>query len=142
MRIADVLKRKGDLVVTIGPDEKVATLLATLAQYRVGALVVSRGDGSVDGIVSERDVVRRLHAEGSALLEMTIGSIMTQDVQTCSPQDTVEDLMTSMTEGRFRHVPVVVDGRLVGIVSIGDVVKSRLDDLQAERDQLAAYITT
>lgn len=142
MRINDVLRRKGADVVTISPEETVTALLAELDRYGVGALVVSRGDGTVQGIVSERDVVRRLHAEGAALLEQKVSSIMTEEVHTCAPQDSVEDLMISMTQHRFRHVPVLVDDRLSGIVSIGDVVKTRLDELQAERDQLAAYIST
>jgi CBS domain-containing protein len=142
LRIADVLRHKGDVVVTISPDETVAALLAELDQHGVGALVVSRGDGTVEGIVSERDVVRRLHAHGAALLEQKVSSIMTEEVHTCGPQDDVEDLMVSMTQHRFRHVPVLVEGRLAGIVSIGDVVKTRLDDLEAERDQLTAYIKT
>ena len=142
MRITDVLRRKGDLVVTISPDQPVSELLAALAQYKVGALVVSRGDGSVDGIVSERDVVRRLHSDGAEMLGLPVSAIMTSNVRTCSPQDVIDDLMQMMTDHRFRHVPVVSDGRLIGIVSIGDVVKHRLDELQVERDQLAAYIAT
>lgn len=142
MRITDVLRRKGDKVVTISPEETVTTLLAELAKYGVGALVVSRGDGTVEGIVSERDVVRRLHAEGAALLQKKISSIMTEDVHTCGMQDSVDHLMATMTQHRFRHVPVLVEDRLAGIVSIGDVVKTRLDELEAERDQLAAYIST
>ncbi len=142
MRITDVLRRKGDLVVTIAPDQPVSALLDALARYKVGALVVSSGDGSVDGIVSERDVVRRLQSDGAPMLDLPVSSIMTADVETCSPGDSVDGLMQQMTDHRIRHVPVVDDGRLVGIVSIGDVVKHRLDELQSERDQLQAYITT
>lgn len=142
MRIADVLRRKGDTVATIGPEQTVAELLARLAEYKVGALVVSTDGSTVDGIVSERDVVRRLHQDGPSVLGATVASIMTGKVRTCAPEASVEDLMRVMTERRFRHVPVVVDGRLVGIVSIGDVVKHRIDELQAERDQLTAYITS
>lgn len=140
MRIADVLARKGGTVVTIAPDRTVRELLALLAEHGIGAVVVS-GDGtSVAGIVSERDVVRRLHAAGDAVLDGAVSAIMTVDVHTCTPDDTVEGLMETMTARRFRHVPVVVDGELVGIMSIGDVVKRRLEHLQAERDQLTAYI--
>jgi CBS domain-containing protein len=141
MRITEVLRRKGNSVVTIAPTQTVRDLLAALARHRVGALVVS-GDGvQVDGIVSERDIVRRLHSDGDGVLDRSVGEIMTVDVRTCDPGDTTDDLMSEMTEHRFRHVPVLVEGRLAGIVSIGDVVKYRLEELQSERDQLTAYIT-
>ena len=141
MRITDVLRRKGDSVVTITPTESVRDLLAVLARHRVGALVVSSDGRRVDGIVSERDVVRRLHSDGESVLDRPIADIMTVDVHTCEPGVTTDDLMSEMTLHRFRHVPVVVEGRLAGIVSIGDVVKYRLEELQSERDQLTAYIT-
>jgi CBS domain-containing protein len=141
MRITDVLRRKGDEVVTITPTHTVRELLRLLAEHRVGALVVSAGGGALDGIVSERDVVRKLHAVGDAVLDQPVSAIMTQVVHTCVPEDSLEDLMGSMTEHRIRHVPVLVDGRLSGIVSIGDIVKHRLEELQGERDQLTAYIT-
>jgi CBS domain-containing protein len=142
MRITDVLRRKGNAVVTVAPERTVRELLGMLAEYKVGALVVS-GDGEVvDGIVSERDVVRRLHSEGEAVLNSPVSTIMTAMVHTCGPEDTTDDLMSSMTEQRHRHVPVLVDGRLAGIVSIGDVVKYRLEELQSERDHLTAYITS
>ncbi|MDO8105824.1 CBS domain-containing protein [Isoptericola sp. b441] len=141
MRIADVLTRKGDTVVTISPDSAVRALLALLAEHGIGAVVVSADGHRVAGIVSERDVVRGLHASGDAVLDGPVSAIMTADVHTCSPGDTVEDLMETMTARRFRHVPVVEDGVLVGIMSIGDVVKRRLELLQVERDQLSAYIS-
>jgi CBS domain-containing protein len=141
MRIADVLRRKGDDVVTISPTDTVRDLLRMLAEHRVGALVVSSGSGVVDGIVSERDVVRKLHTDGDLVLDLPITKIMTAAVHTCKPEDSLDDLMSTMTERRIRHVPVLVDGRLSGIVSIGDVVKNRLEDLQSERDHLTAYIT-
>lgn len=141
MRIADVLARKGGTVVTIAPERTVRELLALLAEHGIGAVVVSADGTSVAGIVSERDVVRRLHAAGDAVLDGAVSEIMTVDVHTCTPDDTVEGLMETMTARRFRHVPVVVDGELVGIMSIGDVVKRRLEHLQAERDQLTAYIS-
>jgi len=140
MRITDVLRRKGNAVVTITPDRSVRDLLSALAEHRVGALVVSTDGGSVDGIVSERDVVRRLHSDGPGVLDEPVSAIMTAQVSTCGPDVTTDDLMSEMTEHRFRHVPVVVEGRLVGIVSIGDVVKFRLEELQHERDHLTAYI--
>ena len=142
MRITDVLRRKGDLVVTIAPDDSVRTLLDALSQYKVGALVVSSGGGRLDGIVSERDVVRHLQTRGADVLEAPVSAIMTVDLHTATPQDSVDDLMVLMTDKRIRHVPVVVDEALVGIVSIGDVVKHRIEELQSERDQLTAYITS
>lgn len=141
MRITDILRRKGDGVVTIAPDESVQALLDALSRHRVGALVVSSGDGALDGIVSERDVVRRLQTDGAAVLESRVSEIMTAAVHTATPDQTLDDLMVLMTDRRVRHIPVVVDGRLHGIVSIGDVVKHRIEELQAERDQLTAYIT-
>jgi CBS domain-containing protein len=143
MRITDVLRHKGDLVVTIRPDAPVRDLLAQLAQFKIGALIVGDDSGQIVGIVSERDVVRHLHEAGPSLLDLTVSQIMTSDVTTCSPGDSVDDLMALMTQRRFRHVPVVDDaGSLIGIVSIGDVVKNRIDELQLERDQLTAYINS
>jgi len=141
MRITDVLRRKGDNVVTISPDATVRELLASLAEHRVGALVVSADGREVKGIVSERDIVRRLCSDGDGVLEARVSVIMTATVKTCVPEDSTDDLMAAMTEHRIRHVPVLVDGRLAGIVSIGDVVKGCVEELQSERDQLTAYIT-
>lgn len=140
MRISDVVKRKGDTVITVRSDASVTDLLDLLAEHRIGAVVVSDDGQSVDGIVSERDIVRHLHTHGSAVLEQPVSSIMTREVQTCAPEDELDALEHTMTEHRIRHVPVVIDGHLTAIVSIGDVVKHRMTDLQAERDQLSAYI--
>ena len=139
MRIADLLRRKGSTVATVGPDVTVADLLGVLAAHNVGALPVVDG-GELVGIVSERDVVRRLHAGGAALLQARVADIMTTEVTTCSPGDDVGDLAAVMTARRFRHLPVVVDGELAGIVSIGDLVKARIDLLESERAQLQSYI--
>jgi CBS domain-containing protein len=140
MRISDVLTSKpSQQVVTISPDSTVRELLGMLAEHNVGAVVVSRDGEAVDGIVSERDIVRRLHDDES-VLDGAVSAIMTSDVQTCEPSTTVDDLRIVMTERRIRHVPVVTDGRLSGIISIGDVVKSSLDQLQFERDQLDSYV--
>jgi CBS domain-containing protein len=140
MRIADVIRRKGAEVITVRTDASVTELLALLAEHRIGAVVVSDDGESVHGIVSERDIVRHLHTDGAALLDAPISQIMTSEVHTCTPDESLDDLSAAMTERRFRHVPVVVDGKLRAIVSIGDVVKNRIDDLQAERDQLRTYI--
>lgn len=145
MRITEVLRLKGDEVATLSPDATVRELLALLAERRIGAVVVSSDGRHVDGIVSERDVVRRLHGADQdavgALLAGPLAAIMTTEVRTCEPGDKLEDLMAAMTEHRVRHIPVLVDGELAGLVSIGDVVKHRLAEVQAERDQLTAYIT-
>lgn len=141
MKISDVLRNKGTDVVTVTPDSSVGDLLALLAEHRIGAVVVSSGEGSVDGIVSERDVVRCLHRDGVAVLEGPVSAIMTSQVHTCGEHDEVQDLASQMTERRIRHVPVVREGKLLAIVSIGDVVAHRIRDLAAERDQLEAYIT-
>lgn len=145
MRITEVLRLKGDDVATLSPDATVRELLAVLSERRIGAVVVSTDGRHVDGIVSERDVVRRLHGADQeavgTLLSGPLTAIMTTEVLTCEPGDKLEDLMAAMTEHRVRHIPVLVDGELAGLVSIGDVVKHRLAEVQAERDQLTAYIT-
>ena len=140
MKINDVLRGKStNDVVTITPDVTVRDLLALLAEHNIGAVIVS-GDGkAVDGIVSERDVVRKLNGHDE-VLDATVEQIMTAVVQTCEPGYDVDELMAVMTEHRIRHVPVVEDGRLVGVVSIGDVVKSRITQLEFERDQLDSYV--
>jgi CBS domain-containing protein len=140
MRIADVLRNKGGAVMTINPDATVTDLLAGLAGHNIGAMVVVGPDGVV-GIVSERDVVRQLHANGASVLSRPVSEIMTSVVSTCSKSDTVDSLTRLMTENRVRHVPVLEDGNLIGIVSIGDVVKTRMEELEAEHEQLQSYIT-
>ena len=140
MKIADVLRSKGDGVVSIHPDETVAQLLALLEDRGIGAVVVSRDGTDVAGIVSERDVVRHLHRSGAAIVEGPVSAIMTSDVTTAGREDDLETTARVMTDQRIRHLPVLVDGRLHSIVSIGDVVKFRIDSLQSERDQLVGYI--
>jgi len=140
MRISDVVRRKGDFVVTIASDATVGELLALLAEHKIGAVVVSDDGESVAGIVSERDIVRHLHSGGTAIIDGPVSAIMTSEVHTCDDQCDLSDLERTMTENRIRHVPVVRDGKLLAIVSIGDIVKNRIDDLQAERDQLRDYI--
>ena len=140
MRIADVLRGKGGAVVTIKPDATVAELVAGLADHNIGAMVVAGPDG-VKGIVSERDVVRQLHTDGASVLSRPVENIMTSVVSTCSKEDTVDSLTLLMTENRVRHVPVLEDGKLIGIVSIGDVVKTRMQEMESEHEQLQSYIT-
>jgi CBS domain-containing protein len=140
MRIKEVLAGKPlKDVITIRPDATVRDLIGLLAEHNVGALVVSEDGTSVHGIVSERDVVRRLKDDAS-VLDAAVSAIMTAEVRTCTGQESVNDLMEIMTSGRFRHIPVVEDGRLTGIVSIGDVVKHRMSELEFERDQLDHYV--
>lgn len=139
MRISDVLRGKGSTVATVDPGISVSGLVRELARHNVGAMVVIENDAVV-GIVSERDVVRQLHDRGAELLNARVSDIMTTSVVTCLPTDSVDSLAATMTERRIRHMPVLEDGRLVGIVSIGDVVKSRIGELQTERELLESYI--
>ncbi len=140
MKINDAIHAKADqTVVTISPEATVRELIALLAEHNVGALVVSDDGQQVTGIVSERDVVRRLHAD-TGVLDTAVRDIMTADVRTCVGEESLTDLMQVMTEHRIRHVPVVADGRLTGIISIGDVVKNRIGELEFERDQLDSYV--
>ncbi len=142
MKISDVLRSKGGGVVTIKPDDTVDHLLALLDEHRIGAIVVSTDGASVEGIVSERDIVRHLHGTGTSVLEGPVSAIMTSEVTTGSASDNIADLAGTMTEMRVRHVPIVdEDGTLTAIVSIGDIVKHRLSELQSERDALRDYIT-
>ena len=140
MRIGDLLRNKPSHdVITISPEASVRELIALLAEHNVGALIVSADGTSVDGIVSERDVVRRL-VEHDEVLMGPVAAIMTESVETVEEQGLVDDLMKTMTERRIRHVPVVTNGRLSGIISIGDIVKHRIDQLEFERDQLDHYV--
>ncbi len=140
MLIADILRRKGPTVVTIGPGAAVSELVASLAEHKIGALVVIE-DGRTVGIVSERDVVRGLHRVGGQILEHPVSQLMTTTVISCSPQDSLDDIGAAMTERRIRHMPVLSDGELAGIVTIGDVVAARIRELEQTRVQLENYIT-
>jgi CBS domain-containing protein len=140
MRIADVLRTKGGTVATITPETSVSGLLTELSLHNIGAMVVVSSDGVV-GIVSERDVVRKLHERGNDLLGLPVSEIMTTMVATCTPTDTVDHLSALMTTKRVRHVPVVEGNRLIGIVSIGDIVKQRMEELESEQRALQDYIT-
>jgi CBS domain-containing protein len=140
MRIRDIVRTKGDAVATVRPDATVRELLATLAEHNIGAAVVSADDMTIAGIASERDVVRHLHIRGGDLLTRPVAEIMTPDVRTCDLDDHLDEVRGVMTKHRIRHLPVVRDGRLAGIVSIGDVVKSAIDELETERAHLVGYI--
>jgi CBS domain-containing protein len=139
--ISTLLADKGSAVATIRGDASVADAVDELSRHHVGALVVSPDGETIEGIVSERDVVRQLSERGSAVLAEPVSSIMSATVSTCSLDDDTESLMRTMTDKRFRHVPVVDDGRLCGIVSIGDVVKNRIEELEKNRSELIEYIT-
>jgi CBS domain-containing protein len=141
MKIQDVIRAKGSDVATVGPDTTIIDLLSALAERGVGAMVVRSDAGSLVGIVSERDVVRQLHSRGPSMLGGSVQDIMTTDVATCDPHDDIEHVMRMMTERRFRHLPVMKDGELAGIVSIGDVVKSRIDELVTTTEHLESYIS-
>ena len=140
MQVAELLKRKGHEVATIQPEATVAVAVETLRAWKVGALVVTSDSTTIEGIVSERDIVRALGGPHRTLLDQMVRSIMTTEVFTCSPTDRVEQLMALMTSERIRHLPVQADGELKGIVSIGDVVKTRLTELENEARLMEEYI--
>lgn len=141
MRISDILRVKGTQVITVSPDTTVRRLLAVLAEHRIGAVVVSSDGTSVEGIASERDIVRALARRGAAVMSEPMTAIYTAEVHTVTPRTPLEEVMRMMTEHRVRHAPVVADGALQGIVSIGDVVKNRIGELETERDALTGYVT-
>ena len=141
MRIADILRDKGPAVATVTEGTTVTALLADLAAHNIGSMVVIGTSTAIVGIVSERDVLRKLHEYGPGLLSRPVADVMSPVVVTCGPEDRIDDLAALMTDNRVRHVPVLVDGRLVGIVSIGDVVKHRMEEMAAQHQQLQAYIT-
>jgi CBS domain-containing protein len=140
VRISSLLEHKGASVVTIAKETTVAEAVQALERHGIGALVVSDDGSHIDGILSERDVVRALGRHGGDLLDHPVHTIMTANVVTCAPDNDVESLMSAMTDNRVRHVPVVVDGKLAGLVSIGDVVKSRIGELEKDRKELVEYI--
>lgn len=140
MQVSVLLQAKGSEVVTVGPDTSTADVVATLAHHRIGAVVVSADGARIDGVLSERDVVRALAGDGPSVLDEPVSRWMTTDVVTCQPESTVEELMGVMTDRRIRHVPVVVDGHLAGVISIGDVVKDRISALEQETKVLHDYI--
>lgn len=141
MTVARILAEKGHSVATVSPDKTLADVIHSLAEKRIGALVVAHSDGSVAGIVSERDIMRALARLGAAVFDAPVSDHMTSNVTTCNRSATIEDVMELMTNGRFRHLPVCEDGRLIGIVSIGDVVAKRIATVEAEHQALREYIT-
>lgn len=142
MSVEQILAGKGRDVVTIGPDRTLADAANCLAQRRIGAVVVVNGSGGVLGIISERDVVRAVAEAGAEALQAPVSSRMTAKVVTCLPTSSIDEIMGLMTQGKFRHVPVIDGGRLAGIISIGDVVKQRLADIESEHRAMRDYIAT
>ena len=140
MFVSDILTQKGGLVFTVTPGTTVSQIAQQLSTRRVGSVLVMSGNDEVAGIVSERDLVRAMSLHGAAALELEARHVMTRDVVTCDPDDSIDQIMEIMTRGRFRHVPVVRHGELLGVVSIGDVVKARLEETRHETEALKAYI--
>jgi CBS domain-containing protein len=141
MLIRHILAGKGSDVVTTRPDATVTDVAKLLKAKRIGAVVVTDADGELCGIISERDLACGMADHGAGLLGMRVADVMTREISTCSPDDGIDRLMRQMTEGRFRHLPVVEDGRMIGIISIGDVVKHRLQELEHEAHMLHDYIS-
>lgn len=142
MKVSAILKEKGDKVVTASPDDSIAEVADLLKREGIGAVIVTGAGDKVAGILSERDIVRAIPELGAKLQEARAADLMTREVVTCTPDTAVDELEKLMTEGRFRHIPVVVDGKLTGIVSVGDVVKQRMGELEAEAGALRSYIAT
>ncbi|WP_430913620.1 CBS domain-containing protein [Methylobacterium sp. sgz302541] len=141
MTVARIIAEKGSSVVTVQPDRTLDQAIHLLAEKRIGAVVVSDGHGGIAGILSERDIMRALASHGGAAFDQPLANFMTANVTTCTRQTSVEDVMELMTEGRFRHLPVCENGKLVGLVSIGDVVKRRIAAVEAEHQAMRDYIT-
>ena len=142
MTVKAILSRKGGDVVTIAPTANLTAAVQLLAARRIGAIIVTGPDNRVAGILSERDIVRTLSERGPAALDENVGTVMTRKVTTCTEADTIASIMERMTEGKFRHLPVVDQGRLVGVISIGDVVKYRIEEVVHDADALREYIAT
>ena len=141
MTVAQIIKEKGRDVVTTGPEVSLADVAALLSEKRIGAVVVVDG-ANLLGILSERDIVRGLARHGADALQKLASDCMTSRVVTCRPEDTINEVMQKMTTGRFRHLPVMENGRLAGIVSIGDIVKRRIEEVEREAEQIREYIAT
>jgi CBS domain-containing protein len=139
-KVSSVLKHKGHEVVTVAPDQTVTAIVKVLTQHRIGAVPVVNEQGQIIGIISERDIIRGMAQHADAVLTLAADRLMSRDVKTCSSEDQLDDLMEVMTRQRIRHLPVVADGALHGIVSIGDVVKQRLEEVQSEAEELRNYI--
>jgi CBS domain-containing protein len=142
MAVAHILRQKGSDVVTVSPSDSVHTIVSMLASHRIGAVVVVDVKGAIAGIVSERDIVRAMASDPAGVTNKTAKDIMTAKVMTCEPDDSEAELMQLMTENRIRHLPVVADGRLAGMISIGDVVKLRMESIEREAEEMKTYIAS
>lgn len=142
MTVKAILDAKGHDVFTLGPNERLSTAVKALADHRIGALVVTNGDLKIVGILSERDIVRAVAKDGAGALDQAVRNVMTPKVKICNENHTINDVMEIMTAGRFRHLPVEKNGQLYGIVSIGDVVKRRIQDAEREAEQIKQYIAS
>lgn len=142
MNVKTILAAKGGDVISIEPTATLAAATQLLSRHRIGAVVISGAGGRLAGILSERDIVRALSEHGAAALDYPVGQVMTRNVMTCSEDDSIADIMERMTTGKFRHLPVLTNGRLVGLVSIGDVVKQRVEEIESETEAMRDYIQT
>ena len=142
MSVATILKQKGAAIFTVSPGDSVQTIVDTLARHRIGAVLVTDGAGNIAGIVSERDVVRAMSGDAASVVRKTAADIMTARVRTCSPSDTESELVALMTEHRIRHLPVVANGKVTGLISIGDVVKHRMESMEREAEEMKSYIAS
>lgn len=141
MSVAQILKGKGKEIYSVSESQTVMTALQVMTEYKIGVVLVKDKDGKLAGVASERDVARNLPTKGGALLEEAVSSIMTKDVITCQPKDSIEAMMSLMTSNKIRHLPVMDEGQLVGLISIGDVVKQRIAETELEAESLKAYIS-
>ena len=142
MTVRDILNEKGNDVVTLTPDVTVGEAVAVLAKHRIGAIIITNGAGVIRGILSERDIVRHLAEDGAGLLKHKVSELMTANVKVCAENHSNIEVMEIMTNGRFRHLPVERDGKLIGVISIGDVVKRRIAEVQREAEEIRSYIAT
>lgn len=142
MTVRDILNEKGYEVITLKPNVSVKEAVAILAKHRIGALVVTSDAGVIKGILSERDIVRRLAEDGPDMLNHHVSELMTANVKVCTENHSINEVMEIMTRGRFRHLPVERDGKLAGVISIGDVVKRRIEDVQREAEDMKSYIAS
>ena len=141
MTVAAILSGKGHETITAQSDALLSEICETLATKKIGAVVVCNGNKEIEGIVSERDIVRTIGTKGASSLSLPVSSVMTKEVVTCTEENSVNEVMARMTQGRFRHMPVVKDGKLTGVISIGDVVKFKIAQVELEAEQMRSYIT-
>ncbi|WP_422376782.1 CBS domain-containing protein [Roseibium sp.] len=141
MTVAAILSGKGHETITAQSNALLSEICETLAKHKIGAVVVCNGDNEIEGIVSERDIVRVIGTQGPSALQLAVSGIMTKNVVTCTEENNINEVMARMTQGRFRHMPVVKDGKLTGVISIGDVVKFKIAQVELEAEQMRSYIT-